>query len=133
MFLYGWGSMDIDRTNGLPKNHLHYPHFHATLKSLMTDRERKLKRKIQTIVATSMASFFTLVLVMVVLLMVNGSMRSMENNLIASRDRMEAQIRALQADTLRYLDPDLLREFIDEFAMMVLGYGRGGSSIIVLQ
>ena len=95
----------------------------------MTERERKQKKKIQTIVAGSMASFFTLVLTMVVLITVNVSMGMMERNLKATNDELTRQLNSLTAEIDGYLDPERLKDFIDEYALRVLGYGRPGSNI----
>jgi len=95
----------------------------------MTERERKQKKKIQTIVASSMASFFTLVLTLVILITVNASMSLMERNLQAANDRLVQELYSLEHETNGYIDPELLKDFIDEYALKVLGYGKPGSNI----
>ena len=91
----------------------------------MTERERKLKRKIQFIVASCMALFFCLVLVLAVQLAVRGNQRSMEKSLLATQNEL-----LLQMDDLSAWDQYLLsQKFIEEYALKVLGYGRDKSKI----
>ena len=97
----------------------------------MTDRERRLKKRIQFVVASVMASFFALILCLGILVAVNGSMRIQANNLQTAHDNLTARIRLLEDEMKHYIDPELIRQFIEEYALRVLGFGRDGSMIYI--
>ena len=92
----------------------------------MTENERKIKKRIQLIVAGSMAVFFTLVLTLVVQLSVMANQRKMENSLKAAHTRLVNQLDEEENKTDYYKD---LQRFMDDYAMREFGYGRKGTKI----
>ena len=92
----------------------------------MTERERKLKKRIQLIVAASMAVFFCLLVTLTVQLAIRGNQRKMENSLRARQTELLQQIE----DSERNLDYISSQKFVDEYALKELGYGKDGAVII---
>ena len=97
---------------------------HAT-RGYMTENERKIKRRVQLVVASSMAVFFCLLLTLVVQLSIMGNQRRLERSLKATQSQLQQQLHNTEADILYYLSD----RFIDEYALRELGYGRDGAKI----
>ena len=91
----------------------------------MTEHERKIKRRVQIIVAGTMAVFFCLLLTLTIQLSVMANQRRLERSLKASQARLESQIK----DTGKSIDYYNSDKFIDEYALREFGYGREGSKI----
>jgi len=91
----------------------------------MTGNERKIKKRIQLIVAASMVVFFSLCLTLVVQLSIMANQRSMEASLAATHKQLQAQLGA-GAEMIDYFDS---QKFIDEYILRHIGYGRDGAQI----
>jgi len=91
----------------------------------MTGNERKIKRRVQLITASSMAFFFCLLLTLAVQLVIIGNQKKMERSLKAAQIQLQQELEKAESDELYYLT----ERFIDEYALRELGYGRSGSTI----
>ena len=89
----------------------------------MTDRERKLKRKIQFWVAGSMATFFCLLLTLVVTLVVVANKRAEIDNLERINKQIVYGISVAGSETAYFSS----KKFIQEWALKWIGYGKPGS------
>ena len=91
----------------------------------MTGNERKIKRRVQLIVASAMAVFFCLLLTLVIQLAVIGNQNKTKNSLRAAQKELRQELDNKDKEKI-WMTSD---RFIDEFALRELGYGRKGSSI----
>ena len=87
--------------------------------------ERKIKRKIQIIVASAIVVLFALCVTLVVQLGTMANQDSMERSLAARHNQLQQQLQHEQGLLEFYLSD----RFIDEFALRELGWGRPGSAI----
>jgi hypothetical protein len=91
----------------------------------LTERERKLKKRIQLVVACAVSLFFCLTVILAVQLAVRGNQRTLESSLRATQSELQKQI-----ENNEYLqDYYMSQKFIEEYALKVLGYGRNGAKI----
>ena len=91
----------------------------------MTESERKIKKRVQLVVAGSMAVFFCLLVTLVVQLAIRANQTAMLNSLNATHERLvEEKAKAVE-------DHDKIADdrFIDEWLLRELGYGHSGSHI----
>ena len=95
----------------------------------MTGNERKIKKRIQLIVASSMFTFFCLLLTLTVQLAIMANQRAMERSLKTQREILQQQLVA-ENQKIDYYQSS---QFIDEYALRELGYGRDGAKIFQSQ
>ena len=91
----------------------------------MTGNERKIKRRIQAIVASSMFIFFCLILALGVQLAIVANQSAMKKSLAAQQQALEQQL----VEGQQKIDYYQSSQFIDEYALQQLGYGRDGAKI----
>ena len=72
-----------------------------------------------------MAVFFCLVVVLIVQLSVRSNQNAMEKSLLATQAELQRQLDMEDILSEYYLSS----QFIEEFALKVLGYGRDGAKI----
>jgi len=90
----------------------------------MTENERKIKRRVQLVVAASMAVFFCLLLTLAVQLSIRANQKAM----IRSLNKAQAALYLQLQDEKDRIDFFKSSRFIDEHAMRE-GFGRYGSNI----
>jgi len=91
----------------------------------MTGNERKIKRRVQLIVASSMAVFFCLLLTLVVQLAIRANQKNMENSLLNTQAYLQEQLKSGD----KMIDFINSPKFIEEYALRELGWGKPGSGI----
>lgn len=97
----------------------------------MNESEKKLNKRIRYGVATIVATFFSLILVLSVLIVVNGNLSAMERRYQATNTELQNQIQSLNDATDNFWDEQVLKNFVDEYILKVLGYGKDGSQIYI--
>jgi len=91
----------------------------------MTGSERKIKQRVQLIVAASMFVFFSLCIILGVQLSIMANQNRLERDLVSVHNSLNAQIEG-ERNQERWM---LSERFIEEFALRELGYGRDGAQI----
>jgi cell division protein FtsB len=91
----------------------------------VTENERRIKRRVQLVVAGSMAFFFVLFMTMVVQIAIMNNQKRMERSLNAKQAELMYLLQ-YESDKIDYYKSD---KFIDEYALKELGYGRDGAKI----
>ena len=91
----------------------------------MTGNERKIKRKVQLIVASSMAVFFCLVLTLCVQLTVMLNQNATEKSLAAANAALLQEIQE-KGNMHDFINSD---RYIEEYILHKLGLGRPGINL----
>ena len=91
----------------------------------MTEQERKLVKRIKTIVTSGVVVLFCSVVALVVTLGVSINKRAQADRL----ERVNTELRQALDDGIALGNYYMTQEFIREYALKVLGYGRDGSKI----
>ena len=91
----------------------------------MTGNERKIKKRIQLIVAGSMFAVVCLIVTLGVQLAIMANQNAMKRSLNIQRQELQNQL-SLEEQKITYYQSS---QFIDEYALRELGYGRDGAKI----
>jgi cell division protein FtsB len=92
----------------------------------MTESERKIKKRVQLIVASAMALFFCLLVTLAVQLSIRANQRVLEKRLVADNRELAEKIAKAEDDIDSMSDVD---KFRDEWLLREYGYGKNGSKI----
>ena len=92
----------------------------------MTESERKIKKRVQLVVASAMALFFCLLVTLAVQLSVRANQRVMEKRLTADHRALLEKIALAEGNIEDMADADRYR---DEWLLMN-GFGQPGAKII---
>ena len=91
----------------------------------MTESERRIKRRVQLIVAASMVVFFVMILTLVVQLSIIGNQKKMEKSLKAKQIELAYRLE-YERDKVDYYTT---QKYADEYALNEFGIGQEGTKI----
>jgi cell division protein FtsB len=92
----------------------------------MTETERRIKKRVQFVVAASMAVFFCLLVTLAAQLSVRANQRALERRLVADHRELADKISKTEDEIESMADADRFR---DEWLLREYGYGKNGSKI----
>ncbi len=91
----------------------------------MNDSEKRLKKKIQLAVIGGITLLFALVTVLVFQFAVRINQRGLEKDLKSEQARLQRAIDDAELDIRYYQSSD----FVDDYALKVLGWGKSGQEV----